>query len=131
MRSFIVVMLSPFFDDLARLLQAGEPVLVQAIVAEGAIKALAEGILDRLARLDKVELHSGLLCSEEHGLAGQFRAIVQNNLARQAIYLSQLVELICQPVTSYGGIDQLADTFAGEVIDDVQGAEPTTCCQLI
>lgn len=89
MRSFFIIVLSPFIDDGSGLLDAHEPMLVQAIVPESAIEALAECVLHRLAGLDEVELHPCSLCPQEHGLAGEFGAIVENNLPWQAILIAQ------------------------------------------
>jgi len=51
-RSERVVVDPPFFDDPSGLRQAGEEVLVQTLVAQGAIEALDEAVLGRLARCD-------------------------------------------------------------------------------
>ena len=50
-----IVVHAPGLDDLARVSQAEEPVLVQALVAEPAIETLDVGILIRLARVDEVQ----------------------------------------------------------------------------
>jgi hypothetical protein len=50
-----IVVHTPGLDDLARVSQAEEPVLVQALVAESAVDTLDIGILIRLARLDEVQ----------------------------------------------------------------------------
>jgi hypothetical protein len=48
-----IVVHAPGLDDLARVSQAEEPVLVQALVAEQAIETLDVGILIRLARMPR------------------------------------------------------------------------------
>lgn len=50
-----IVVHAPGLDDLARVRQAEEPVLVQALVAESAVETLDVGILIRLARVDEVQ----------------------------------------------------------------------------
>ena len=57
--------------------------LIQARVAETSIETLDKRILDRLPGLDETEPDSGLLRPEEHGLAGQFRAVVEDDFPRQ------------------------------------------------
>jgi hypothetical protein len=52
--SVSVVVGSPFFDDLARLFEAGEQVLVEAFVAQPSVEALDEAILHWFARSDVV-----------------------------------------------------------------------------
>ena len=60
-RSFLIVILSPRLHELAGIGQPEEPLLVQAFVAEAAVEALAEGVLDRLARIDEVQRDRVLL----------------------------------------------------------------------
>lgn len=55
-----VVVDSPSFNDPPDHVQAPEAVLVQAFVAEAAIEALDEGILDRFARSDGMPLDAAL-----------------------------------------------------------------------
>src|ERR1051325_11783500 len=50
-----IVVRPPGLDDLARVRQAEEPVLVQALAAESAVETLDVGILIRLARVDEVD----------------------------------------------------------------------------
>src|SRR5258705_1136050 len=49
-----IIVQAPGFDDLARLRQAEEPVLVEALIAEPAVEALDVGILIGFAGLDEV-----------------------------------------------------------------------------
>ena len=57
----LVVMRTPALDDLACIIEAGEPVQIQAVLAELAIEAVDERILSRFARLHEVPLHLGAL----------------------------------------------------------------------
>ena len=50
-----IVVHAPGLDDLARVRQAEEPVLVQALVAEPAVETLDVGMLIRLARVNEVQ----------------------------------------------------------------------------
>ena len=53
MRSDLVVVVgTPVFDEKAGLGQRAKPVLVEAVIAEGAVEALDEGILHGFTRLD-------------------------------------------------------------------------------
>ena len=67
-RSVGVVVDPPFFDDPARLLEVGEQVLVEALVAQAAIEALHEGILHRFARCDVVPFDTALLLPGQDGV---------------------------------------------------------------
>lgn len=48
--------------------------LVEALVAEAAVEALHEGVLDRPARLDEVQMYAVLVGPEVEGLAGELGA---------------------------------------------------------
>ena len=61
MRSVGVVVDPPFFDDLARLLEVDEQVLLETLVAKSAVEALHEAILHRLARRDVVPFDAAFL----------------------------------------------------------------------
>src|SRR5262245_22115963 len=50
-----IVVHAPGLDDLTRVRQAAEPVLVQALVTESAVETLDVGILIRLAGFDEVQ----------------------------------------------------------------------------
>ena len=52
----------PFFDDPSGLWQAGEEVLVEALVAQPAIEALDEAVLGRLAGRDVMPFDAGSSC---------------------------------------------------------------------
>lgn len=56
-----VVVDPPFFDDLPRLLEIGEQVLIEALVAEPAVEALHEAILHRSARRDVMPFDGAFL----------------------------------------------------------------------
>lgn len=49
---------------------------VQAVLAKLAVEAFYERVLRRLARLNEVQLHAGVLSPEEQGLAGELRTVV-------------------------------------------------------
>ena len=67
-RSVGVVVDPPFFDDLARLVEVGEQVLVEALVAQSAVEALDEPILHRFAGCDVVPLDATLLLPRQDGV---------------------------------------------------------------
>ena len=57
MRSRMIIIKPPGFDDLPRFGQTVEQVFVQALVAETAVEALDESVLDWLARFDVMPSH--------------------------------------------------------------------------
>lgn len=68
MQSVGVVVDPPFFDDLARLFEVGEQVLVEALVAQAAVEALDEAILHRFARRNVVPFDTTLLLPRQDGV---------------------------------------------------------------
>ena len=62
-----VVVLPPGLDSLSGFVQAAKPVLIQAFVPQPAIEALDVRVLDRLARLDEVQLHPLRVYRREKG----------------------------------------------------------------
>lgn len=68
MRSVGVVVDSPFFDDLARLLEVGEQVLVKTFVAQSSVEALHEAILLRFPRRDVVPFDGAILLPGQAGI---------------------------------------------------------------
>ena len=67
-RSVGVVVDPPFFDDLARLVEVGEQVFVEALVAQAAVEALDEAILHRFARRDVVPFDAALVLPGQDGV---------------------------------------------------------------
>ena len=54
-RTHLVVIATPGGDEDTRLRETGEPLVVEAFVAEAAVEAFDEGVLGRLARLDELQ----------------------------------------------------------------------------
>ncbi len=75
----MVVVLPPALDRRSSILQAGEPIEVQAVLSELPVETLYECVLSRLARLDEMQFHTRSFSPEEHRLAGELRAVVANN----------------------------------------------------
>lgn len=120
----LVVVFSPSLNGLPGIRQVDEPMLVEAFVPEFPIETLHVGILDRLARFDEAEPDAGPLRPKEHGLTGQFRAVVHDDLFRQTAPVGQFVEEAGQAVAGDRGVDDLPRTFPGKIIDDIQHPEP-------
>lgn len=82
-RTHGVIVGPPCLDDPSRRSQRGEQVLVQALVAQATIERFHEAVLLRLARCNVMPLDAGVLASGEHGMTGQFGAVVAGHHARQ------------------------------------------------
>ena len=72
----VVIVVPPRFDALTRFSQAHEHVLVEAFVAQLAVEAFDECVLDRLARLDVVPAEP-IRGPPKHHHTGKFGAIVR------------------------------------------------------
>jgi hypothetical protein len=59
--------------------QAGKPVPVEALVANAAVEALYEGVLDGPAWLDEMQLDATGPCPLIQRLAGEFRSVVDDD----------------------------------------------------
>ena len=68
MRPVGVVVDPHCFDDLPRLLEVGEQVLVKALVAKPAVEALHEAILHRFPWCDVVPFDGAFLLPGQYGI---------------------------------------------------------------
>ena len=121
MRPDFVVVLSPFVNGVFCLFKRPELVEVEAVVPELSIEGFYKGILCWCSRLNKLQLDRLVSAPEEHRFARQFGAVIINNCLRAP---SQQVHKPSHPDARYRGVDQLANTLAGKVINDVQHPEP-------
>lgn len=82
MRTDVVVVLTPGFDDDTGLGTAAKPLQRQALVAEFAIEALVVGILPWLARVDQRRLDVLLGEPLQNRVADELGSIVRAQIAR-------------------------------------------------
>ena len=115
--------MSPFVDGFFCIFKRSEPVKVEAVVPEFSIEGFYKGILCQFPRLSKLQLDRLVSASEEHRFARQFGPDITNNCLRAP---SQRVHKPPHPDARYRGVDQLTNTLAGKVINDVQHSEPAT-----
>lgn len=92
MWTILVVIDHPPMRRLARVLKAREEVLVQDLLAEGAVEAFDEGILVGLARLDVSKRHAAELGPLGECFAQKLRAIVRPWNLRQSVFTFELLE---------------------------------------
>lgn len=59
--------------------QAGEPVLVEALIPQPSVKAFDVGVLVGLARFDQAQRYAALVRPGQQGLAREFLAVVGAN----------------------------------------------------
>jgi len=72
----LVVIDPPVLDDPFSLGQCGEPVQIQAFLAETAIEAFDVSILGRLAGVDEIELHAVIIGPSIQSPAPELRAVI-------------------------------------------------------
>src|SRR4029450_8688589 len=123
MRTQGVVIDAPRFDQRAGFGDARKPVLVQAFVAKLPVEAFNKGVLDRLARSDEAQLHAADVGPGVEGAAAEFRAVVHHQNLGQPDRFGETLEDADDAQARQRSIDFDGDTFAREVVDDVQGAE--------
>ena len=73
-----IVVVPPIFDDFAGLPDAGELVLVEALLAVPAVEALDVGVLGRLAWVDEAELYPMIIGPSVAHTSAEFRAVVDD-----------------------------------------------------
>src|SRR5438477_7461799 len=121
--SYLVVFLPPGFDQEAGFIESGEPVFVEAFIAELAVEAFDESVLGGFARCDEVQLHVVLLRPVVQGLASKLRAVVDGDGLRQAMSFGQAFQHGDDARATDAVIGPEGGTLAGEVIHQGPGAE--------
>jgi len=74
-RPLLIVFDSPSLDFAARV-ERDEDVFVQTFLSQAAVEAIDEEVLDRLSRLDELQLHATLVGPLIEYPPGKFRTIV-------------------------------------------------------
>ena len=74
-----VVIMLPVRQNLPRLGNCAEPMLIQALVPHLAVQALGEAVFARFARRDVMPLNPVLRSPLQHRQAGQLRAVVADD----------------------------------------------------
>src|SRR6201988_1897836 len=127
----VIVVRAPVLDGESGFGQGVNPMLIKAVVAEGAIEALDKGVLHRFARLDMMERNPGALRPEVEGFAGELGAIVQGDDLGKTTRERQALENGNDRGSADRGVDMDGQALASEVIDERQTAKATTGGQLI
>lgn len=125
MRADLVAILSPILDDLPCLRNAAEPVFVQTFVADFVVEAFGVAVLLRLAGLDVVPVDVILGCKDQHGAAGQLRAVVGDDNLGLAARGDQPVQLPHNAQAWQGCVCRDRQTLSRAFIDHRQHVEPS------
>ena len=127
----VIVVRAPVFDEESGFGQGAKPMLVQAVVAEGAIKALDEGVLHRFARLDMMESNARGLIPEVEGLPVNSGPLSAGDSPRQLAREGQALENGDDRGPADGGVAKDGQALAREVIDERKAAKAATGGQLV
>jgi len=124
-RAVEIVVDPPLFDALAGITVAAEQVLVEALVPQPSVEAFHEAVLHRLAGRDVMPFDLPLFLPCEHGVRGQFGAVVGDDHTRVAAPLGNGVELtgdpnLCRPLDMSALGHVWAAPFWQDVSDDNQ-----------
>jgi hypothetical protein len=82
MGAFLIVLDAPLFDLAARIVERNEDVFIQAFLAQARIEALDVGVLDRLARFDKLQPYAMFVGPLVERSAAQLGTVVGLNYQR-------------------------------------------------
>ena len=80
MKPILIVINAPVLDDLSGLIEAHEPVLVQAFIAESAVKAFHVAVIDRFPWPNKLKLDPAFIRPSVKGVADKLRAVIDDDL---------------------------------------------------
>src|ERR1035437_976041 len=93
MRPNLIGVHPPRFNRLLRVVQADEPALVQALIADAPIEALGEGVLDGLARLNEVPRDALEHRPLVQRVSTKLRAVVTDNRRWQPVRHTESLEV--------------------------------------
>ena len=122
-RPDLVVIPPPVLDLGLCVAETGEPVIVQALVAEPPVEGLDVAVLDRLSGSDEVDGHARGIGPRVEGLPCELRAVVADDDRWSSSRCEHALKHTYNPCTADRRVDLDGQAFPGEVVDDVAGAE--------
>ena len=111
--------------------QASEFVLVQELVSHPPVEALDVRVLDGLSGPDEVQFHPALAGPRVEHSAGELRPVVHGDDLGKPSELTKSLEYTCDAAPVDAGVHLDGQALPGEVVDDVQEAEPPSALQRI
>ncbi len=105
--------------------------LVQQLVPEPSVEALDESVLARLPGGDVVPGDAAFVGPAQHGIGGQFGAVVRDDRHRLATPRDEVVELTRDPEARDRGIGDERQAFPRAVVDHRQDSEAPAIDHLI
>ena len=125
-RSFLVVLTDPCTDYHPSVVEADEPMLVQAFVAQPTIEGFDVRVLVGLARFDQAQANAVTMRPGQHGPAGELLAIVGSDDRWPAAERADLVQQAHQVVTANRMLRNHGDCLVCGVVNDCQALERPT-----
>src|SRR5216683_7166288 len=125
-RPFAIVFDSPPLDFATRIVERDEDLLVQSLLAQPAVEALDEGVLDRFSRLDELQLNAALVGPLIEYAAGKFRPVVALNHCRQSAPATQPFQYSLHPLAGEREVDLDGQTLPTPFIDHRQRAKASS-----
>src|SRR5882724_5419290 len=104
-------------------LETVEPVGVQTLIAESAVEALDEGVVDRLSRTAEMKIDSVGVSPLSEGIRNELRAVVDRDGARITVLRSEMGK---RPNHSWAADASFHDDCGrspGERVDERQNTE--------
>ena len=114
MGSAVIVIMSPGFGDPPGFGKASEPVLVQALIPEAPVEALAGAVLHGLPWLNEVVPDPALVAPLVEHPAGELRAVVRDDDLWPAPFMDDPVQHPPHPKTRQAGVHLDGEIVAGE-----------------
>ena len=123
--------MAPVIDEQAGFFEGTEPVLVEAVITEGPVKGLDEGVLDGFAGLDVVEMDLAPLGPEVECLARELGAVVTGDGAGCSHRVTEGIKHIGHGGSPDGCIDMERQTLTGAIIHQSQATEAPPSGKLV
>ena len=120
LRSVLVVLVSPGFDDRLGVGQAREPVLVEALIAEPAVERFDIGVLIGFARFDQAQGDPAFMRPGQHGSAAELLGIIRAQHPREATDKRKAVECPGHRSSPEGASGDDGNRFGRGIIDNRQ-----------
>ena len=126
-----IVVDPPFFDDLPGMAVAAEQMLVQALVPQPAVEAFHEAVLHRFSGRNVMPFDVAVLLPGEHGIRGEFGAIVGDDHAGIAAPFGDRIQFASGTFARDRVVHDGRQAFPAEVVDDTQDAEAASIDQRV
>ena len=131
MGAFLIVLDAPLFDLAARIVERNEDVFIQAFLAQVRIEALDVGVLDRLARFDKLQPYAMFVGPLVERSAAQLGTVVGLNHQRSTTGGAKSLQDPGDTLAGKREVDFDGEAFATPLIEYREGPEVTSANQAV